>query len=150
MDQKLYAPPQSDLRLSENINVPKEITQKIKNAWIVGLVSAGLTVIATIISIYGTDILGLDATAFIDVVFMLVFTFGIYKNSRVCAVLMLTLFVVNKIFMWVESDAPSGFLLSAIVLWFYSQGVIGTFQYHRHVNKVVDGSDLRGVEISDD
>jgi hypothetical protein len=116
-------------------DVPEEILKKIKNAWIAGLVSIAITVIFTLISMSGRDILGLNAWAFFDVFLMLIFVFGIYKKSRTCAVLMLLLFAANKVLMWLEAGTASGLPLALVFLWFYTQGVIGTFQYHSHIKK---------------
>ena len=135
MNQEPYTPPQSDLAKQDPIIVPEEITKKIKSAWIAGLISTGLTMVFAIISLSGAGIMGLDATAFVDVALMAVFTFGIYKNSRVCAVLMLLLFLANKIIMWMETGTLSGIPLTLVLLWFYSQGVIGTIQYHRYLKQ---------------
>lgn len=119
----------------EQVEIPEEILKKIKNAWVAGLVSIGTTVVFTLISMSGTDIMGLDAWAFVDVFLMLIFVFGIYKKSRTCAVLMLLLFAANKIVMWLEAGTASGLPLALVFLWFYTQGVIGTFQYHSLVKK---------------
>lgn len=115
---------------------PIDIALKdIKNAWIAGLISIGITITFTLISMSGTDVIGLDASAFIDVFQMIIFTFGIYKKSRTCAILMLALFIFNKILMWQYAGVGSGLPLALVFLWYYSKGVIGTFQYHNHINK---------------
>lgn len=134
MNQDPYVPPQSELVKPIDIEVPPDIKKKIKNAWVAGLISITITVVLTVISISGNPILGLDATAFIDVGLMAIFVFGIYKNSRISAVLMLLLFLSNKILMWVQSGTLSGLPLAIVFFWFYTQGVVGTIQYHRHIN----------------
>ncbi|MFB9867078.1 hypothetical protein [Vreelandella sulfidaeris] len=107
-----------------------EALKKIKNAWIAGVVSIAITIAFTFYSMYATEVLGFNAFAFIDVALMGVFTFGIYKKSRVCAVLMLLLFAANKALMAIEGNA-SGIIMALVFLWLYIQGVIGTFQYHK-------------------
>jgi len=79
----------------------------------------------------GANPLGLSFGAFADIALMAVFTFGVYKNSRVCAILMLVLFVLNKALMWAENGQISGVPVALVFLWFYVQGVIGTFQHHK-------------------
>ena len=125
----------AEKNVEEQTEIPEEALKKIKNAWIAGLVSIGLTVVLTLISMSGTDIMGLDAWAFVDVFLMLIFVFGIYKKSRTCAILMLLLFAANKVLMWMEAGVASGLPLALVFLWFYTQGVIGTFQYHSHIKK---------------
>jgi hypothetical protein len=62
-----------------------------------------------------------------------IFTFGIYKKSRVSAILMLVLFAANKVIFWLEAGTASGLPLALVFLWLNTQGVIGAFQYHRLV-----------------
>ena len=109
--------------------------KKIKNAWVTGLISITITVVFTLISISGKDILGLDAFAFIDVFLMAIFTFGIYKKSRTCAVLLLLIFVSNKVIMWFESGTARGIPLALVFLYFYIMGIVGTFQYHKIIKQ---------------
>lgn len=131
MEQSPYSTPEANLESSQKVEIPEKIQKKIKYAWIAGLISISVTILLTLISMSGTDIMGLDAWAFVDVAFMIIFVFGIYKKSRVCAILMLCLFSVNKIIMWFEAGTISGLPLALVFIWFYTQGVIGTFQYHR-------------------
>ncbi|WP_193162553.1 hypothetical protein [Microbulbifer hainanensis] len=133
MEQTPYAAPQSELDKPQKIEIPEEITKKIKGAVIAGIVSITMTVILTLVSIYGTSVMGLDATAFIDAALMAAFTFGTYKKSRVCAALMLLLFVANKLIMWTSSGNVAGLPLAAVFAWFYLQGLIGTVKYHQLV-----------------
>ena len=123
-----------NMKIQKEKTVPEETLKKIKHAWIAGLISIAITVILTLVSMSGTNILGLDATAFIDVFLMVIFTFGIYKNSRTCAVLMLLLFTANKVIMWQEAGTASGLPLALVFFWFYTMGVVGTFQYHSFKN----------------
>ena len=133
MEQSPYTTPEANLESSRKVDIPEQILKRIKYAWVAGVISISITILLTLISMSGTDILGLDAWAFLDVALMTIFVFGIYKKSRVCAILMLSLFSANKIIMWLETGAISGLPLALVFLWFYTQGVIGTFQYHRLV-----------------
>jgi len=112
-----------------------KILKRIKSAWVAGIFSICITLILTLISLSGTNIMGLDAYAFVDIILMSIFTYGIYKKSRICALLMLAMFAANKIIMWQQSGIASGLPLAIIFLWFYTQGVIGTFQYQSYRNK---------------
>lgn len=131
MDQSPYTAPESILETESSTEVSKKILQKIKNAWIAGIISITITLVLVFISLSGTDIsgIGLDYTAFVDITLMVIFTFGIYKKSRTCAILMLLLFAANKIIIWIDTGSLNGLPLAAVFLWFYTQGVIGTFQY---------------------
>lgn len=135
MNDEIYSSPQVELQKEDNKEVPKEILKKIKSAWIAGTISIAITLTFTLMSISGTDILGLNAFAFIDVFLMVIFTLGIYKKSRTCAVLMLLLFAFNKVIMWFETGTANGLPLALVFLWFYTMGVVGTFQFHSFNNQ---------------
>ena len=114
---------------------PEAILKKIKNAWVAGIISIIITLVFALLALSGANLLGLDAFAFVDIFLMIIFTFGIYKKSRISAILMLALFAANKIFMWLDSGSASGLPLALVFLYFYGQGVLGTFQYHNYMNK---------------
>ncbi len=111
--------------------VPGEILKKIKNAWIAGIISGCITLAVTIIAMSGTSILGFSSWELIDVALIFGLTFGIYKKSRTCAVLMLVYFIISKIMIMAETGKPSGIIVALIFIYYYFQGMIGTFQYHK-------------------
>lgn len=131
MNDEHYSSPQSVIVDDRTQDIPEDILKKIRGAWIAGLISVALTAVFTLISIYGTDIMGLDAWAFVDVGLMAILTFGVYKKSRVSAVLLLALFIANKLVFWVESGTISGLPVTLVFIYFYGRGVMGTFQYHQ-------------------
>lgn len=114
----------------------KEANQQIKTAWIAGLVSTVITLIATL------ALSGSEAGAFlwIDVLLSAGFTFGIYKKVRTCAVLMLIYFILSKLLQIsaaLQADAginPVAIGFGGLFTYFYVQGVRGTFTYHRLTN----------------
>ncbi|MBN8756444.1 MULTISPECIES: hypothetical protein [Variovorax] len=64
--------------------------------------------------------------------------FGIYKKSRVCAVLMLGYFAFAKFVLISEGHVgASSLFMSLVFFYFYVQGVIGTFAYHKHLRQAV-------------
>jgi hypothetical protein len=110
--------------------VPDEILKKIKNGWVAALISAVMTLGVTLIAMSGTAVLGFSAWELIDVALILGLAFGIYKKSRTSAVIMLVYFVASKILIMVESGKPTGLLMGMVFVYFYWQGVVGTFAYH--------------------
>ena len=136
MSDNPYRTPEAALdQPAPQIDIPEEITKKIKNCWIAGLISIAITLVFTLIAISGTNILGLNAWSFIDVAILAALTFGVYKKSRVCATLLLVFFVVNKVIMWMEAGTPSGLPMAIVFFWFFGQGVVGTFQFHKLKNQ---------------
>jgi hypothetical protein len=137
MSTNPYEAPAANVELSEpDVEVPEDIAKKIKNGWMAGLISVAFTLVFVLISVFGTSILGLDAWAFIDVAVMAGLSFGVFKKSRTCAILLLAFFLLNKILMWMESGIPTGLPLTLIFLWFFIQSVVGTFQYHQWKREV--------------
>lgn len=104
--------------------------QHIVNATTAGVISGVMTLIITLVSVAGAKISEFDAWNLFDVALILGLTYGIYKNSRTCAVIMLIYFLFSKIYMAVTlKQAPS--FLAYIFIYFFFQGVRGTFAYHR-------------------
>jgi len=132
MSHNPYAPPDSKVDLAHvEPSVPEPILKKIRNAWVAGLISAGITLVVTLVAISGVSLMGFTAWQLLDVIFILGLTLGIYKKSRVCAVAMLGYFVASKIMLISETGKPSGLVTALIFIYYYWQGVMGTFAYHR-------------------
>ena len=116
--------------------VPEDILKKTRQAAVAGSISCGITLLFTLIAIAGTSMLGFTAWQFVDVALIAGLAFGIYRKSRVCAVLMLVYFVGAKIYMIMQGNAKgAGLVVAAIFLYYYVLGVQGTFQYHAWVKE---------------
>jgi hypothetical protein len=113
------------------LEIPEDIRKKIKNAWVAAVISGSITLVVTLVAMSGTDILGFSAWELVDVGLIFLLAFGIYQRSRACAVAMLAYFVLSKIFIMVESGRPSGIPLAIVFIYFFWQGVSGTFAYHK-------------------
>lgn len=112
---------------------------------IAACISAALTIVFMAVAI-STDAGGQlalwnDPFVFLDVGLILVLAFGIYKRSRVAAVLMLVYFVVSKVIIAAETQSYSGIGLGLVFIFFYGRAVIGAFAYHRVEKK--DNPDYR-------
>jgi len=135
-----YAPPKSDVELGErdvSESVPEAVLKKINQAWAAGLISAGITFLVTIFAIFGVKLLSFNAWELLDVALILGLTYGIYRKSRVCAVLMLIYFLISKLLMIQQNPKQSGMVLGVFFAYFYVQGVLGTFAYHRHIREAL-------------
>ncbi len=107
--------------------------RKIKTAWVAGIVSGVITLAVTLFSMTGRRLFGFNAWALFDVALIFGLAFGIYRKSRVCAVVMLAYFVLSKIYLWTITPSLIGLLFALVFLFCYVLGVIGTFRYHRIV-----------------
>ena len=119
----------------KEVSPAESAAKKIKNACIAGLISAGVTLVFVVVSLFGTSIASIDEWAFIDVAIVLGLTYGMYRKSRTCAILLLAFFLLNKLIMWIEAGSPTGLPLALVFMWFFAQGVIGTFQHHKLVRQ---------------
>jgi len=132
LSENPYAPPRSEVEVARvEPPVPEAILKKIRNAWIAGLISTSVTLLLTLLAVTGTTITGFSAWQFLDVALVLGLTVGIYRKSRLCAMGMLAYFVISKIIGISETGRASGIAMALIFLYFYAQGVHGTFVYHR-------------------
>ena len=132
MSTNPYKPTTTNLDVVEpELVVPVNIAKMIRSGWTAGLISMGITLIFVLWSFVGTPIMGIDAWALVDVGLMAGLTYGVYRKSRTCAVLLLAFFVIGKIYMWVQAGSPNGVIMAVIFTWYFFQGASGTFLYHR-------------------
>ena len=105
----------------------------IKYAWVAGVISGSMTLLLIVVAASGSTLvaeLGVDWWSLIDVVAILGLSLGIYKKSRVCALLMFIYFVGSKIILWATMGNVRGVPLAILFGYFFFQGIRGTFAYH--------------------
>lgn len=107
--------------------------KKIKTAAIAGAISAGMTLVFVLISVLITPIFKMTWASLVDVGLIAGLSFGVYRKSRVSALALLCYFVYAKIYFFFIDPlyASAGLITGAIFIYFFSQGVIGCFQYSR-------------------
>jgi hypothetical protein len=136
MSSNPYQSPSAEVRDPVvELVVPDEVLKKIKHAWIAATISGSITLSVTVFAIFGNSILGFSAWELIDVAFIFGLAFGIYKKSRTCAVLMLIYFIGAKILIMLETGKPSGLIMAIVFIYYFAQGVAGTFEYHKLVRE---------------
>ena len=136
MDDLRYSPPKAvvkDVAAEAAVEIPDKVLKKIRAAWIACLVSAAMTlVMIAVVMSTGRSSIGLQGPIdLVDVVFILGMAFGISRKSRICALLMLVYFAFSKYLIIRASGQVSGAWLGLVFLYFYAQGVVGTFEYHK-------------------
>lgn len=133
MSSNPYLAPEAPLDDARpTMQVPDAILKKIRNGWIAGLVSGVLTLVVTLLAMSGQKILFFNAWSLVDVALIFGLSFGIYRKSRVCAILMLVYFVGSKIFIYAQAGFSGGGLIMPIIFCYcFFLGVQGTFLYHR-------------------
>ena len=103
----------------------------IRNGWIAAIISGVWTLVLSLTAAFGFTRLGIP-----DACLVLGLAFGVYKKSRVAAVILFVYWVAGKILempeMLGEPTQLIGFLLVSIVFaCFFFYGMRGTFAYHR-------------------
>jgi serine/threonine-protein kinase len=107
----------------------EQAEKAIKTAWGAGIISGILTLIVTLVAMAGYSFMDFSAWNLLDVAVITGLTFGIYRKSRTCAVVMLVYFVGSKFLIWSETGSVSGLPMALIFCWFFYQGVRGTFSW---------------------
>jgi serine/threonine-protein kinase len=144
MDQNSYEPQEVPLGQDRPYRpIPPETLHKIrinralrkvKAAWVAAVVTGVVTLAATLVSVIGDQVNDVSGWNLIDVVLIFALAFGIYRKSRVCALITLLYYVLGKIAMWTVGPSPGGLPVTVLFVYCFVQGVIGTFQYHRLLN----------------
>jgi hypothetical protein len=94
-------------------------------------ISAGLTLIFSVLGAIGVISLpGYDAWNLIDVAILAALAYGVWRRSRVCAVLLLLYGIANEVFLAFDETARFS-LLRVVFIYFYFRGAIQIFRDHR-------------------
>jgi hypothetical protein len=99
------------------------------------LLVAGITAAFAIASIALEDAaldLPINAWSFVDVVIFLAIAWGIYRLSRIAAVLGLVVYGLGQVLMWIAIGPQlEGIWLLTLIVFGFINGIRGTFTYHR-------------------
>jgi serine/threonine-protein kinase len=131
MNDNPYSASTVDMEQADEIVVPEKVQKQIRNAWIAGTISGTITLAVVLFAMAGANILGFSAWQLIDVALIFALTFGIYRKSRVCAVVMLIYFIISKAMLITQAGSSTGIITALIFLYYYGYGVAGTFAYHK-------------------
>ncbi|NGX88508.1 hypothetical protein GW579_15625 [Rahnella sp. Lac-M11] len=118
-----------DVKIVEENTVPKAINRLIKNGW-TGAVASALITVALDVYFWTSGVRNL--LVYFNLIYVFVtcgLAYGIYRRSRVCAVLMLLLFVLDKVYAPVTYSSGN-IVFFVMFMMFFSGGVVGTFWYH--------------------
>ncbi len=108
----------------------------IKDAWVAGIISIGATMIITLSYIVGLgNGIGwshISSFTLLDMAITAVLSLGIYKKSRVSAIILFVYFIYMRIIMpWMEESVLVGVPFAFIFIYFIFKGVRGTIAYHK-------------------
>ena len=113
----------------------EECSKHIRNGYISAL--AFLTIIFLFYVYTGkTNFFSLNHPFFIDLVVVLILTFGVFKKSRISAILLLIYFILSVIFLFdLKSLTPIfgifTIIYALVFIYFFVQAIRGTLAYHK-------------------
>lgn len=111
-----------------------EMAEKaIRNASIAGIISGVITLIVTLLSITGVNMLDFNLWNMLDVFLIFGLTFGIYKKSRICAISMFVYFIGNRLLFFSSFGfSIVGLPVAILIGYFYFQGIRRCLCLPRH------------------
>lgn len=115
--------------------VTNKIEGKINQCVIAACVSFALTMIFHLFNAYISGFTADTLLNYIDPLVLVILAFGVAKKkSRVCAILLFSLFIISKMiqFVWYPNQLNTGSIFFSFYLIFaFWQGISGTFEYHK-------------------
>lgn len=108
----------------------------MEGVWAAGWVSLVTAIGATANIVFGTSFLGLSARAYADVSIFALIGFGIYRMSRLCAVIGLLAYIAEVVY---TGKTQSGWHFNWMIILFslmYVNGIRGTFAYRTYAPAV--------------
>ena len=102
----------------------------VTRAWMAATISAGLTLILSMAGAFGVIALpGYDAWNLIDVAILAALGYGVWRRSRICAVLLLLYGIANEVILGFDETARFS-LLRVVFIYFYFRGAVQIFRDH--------------------
>jgi len=103
----------------------------VTRAWMAASIQAGLTLIFGVLAAVGVlRAPGFDAWILLDAAILAALAYGVWKRSRVCALLLLTYSIFNEVYLGFQDTAHFS-ILRLIFIYFYFRGTIQLFREHR-------------------
>jgi len=125
--KRKYWPEITDLDIARKV--------ALQGVW-AALFVAGVTALFATLAILGHPVAGVDALAFVEVVIFGVLAIGIWRMSRVAALLALILFVLEKIWAFQDGQRPAGVIVAIVIIFGFLNAVRATFRYRQLLKSV--------------
>lgn len=120
----------------------------IKSAWRLAIACSLIALISIILMLSNFGFSELILYALVYIILELGLAFGVYKKSRVCAVILFICFVLSNIYMLSNGvNNLVGLIISVAFATCYFQGIRGTIYYHKNKKIEID-EDLHKSEIN--
>lgn len=124
----------------------EEALKAIKAGSIAGFIAVIITFVMMIIAMNNNIDSGQlaflnDPTIFIALLMYVLLSLGVWYKSRVAAVILLCLYIADKIYMFPETKG-SGLLISILFIYYFAKAMQGTFVYHKlKKQKIINNRD---------
>lgn len=125
----IYRAPQSEIFQGERQQRKLTLLRKIRNGWVAGVAYATLNFIMLLINGFQLNSISNYIQCF-EILLIYLLSYGVYKNNRYCAAVLLVFFVVSELIAIATSDKITGVGLIFIFTYFYFHAAIASFKYH--------------------
>lgn len=114
------------------IDLPSAIGASDQGFWAAIVVASITAIFATVALLVQAEIATINASAYVDAVLFGAIAWRIRRRSKFFAVFGLCLFIIEKAYQFAQPQAvASGAIMAVVLLVFFTNGVRGTFAYHR-------------------
>jgi hypothetical protein len=103
----------------------EEAAKTIKTVFVASMLFTGIVGTLSVLGIGGFGIVNLACA-----IVLFALSFGVYRKSRVCAVLLLVYLLASHLFMWFALKQIQA-LAGLIIFPFFIRGIQGTFAHHK-------------------
>jgi len=104
----------------------------VTRAWMAASIQAGLTLIMGVLAAAGVFVApGFDAWILVDAAMVAALAYGVWKRSRICALLLLIYALGNEVYLALQETSHFS-ILRLIFIYFYFRGTIQLFREHRY------------------
>ena len=110
----------------------------VTRAWMAASIQAGLTFIVGVLAAAGVFVApGFDAWLLVDAAILAALAYGVWKRSRICALLVLIYAIGNEAYLALQETSHFS-ILRLILIYFYFRGTIQLFREHRsHASEAI-------------
>jgi hypothetical protein len=109
----------------------EEAERAIGIAWMAGLVAATMALTIIGISLAGFELIAVTPLALVDVAFMFLLSYGVYRKSRAAALLLLIYYFFSQLLLLFNTGIAASIFIGAVFIYFFFRGFQGTLVYHR-------------------
>jgi hypothetical protein len=113
------------------VNTPDEAIELAKSGAAAAFICAAVTAVAALAAMFGYALMpGFNGWALLDAALFAGLGWGVWRLSRIAAILALALYLVERAMMFSQTPSHLG-VITVMFIIFFVNGVRGTVAYHR-------------------